>query len=59
MDRKVLDEKWNTDEAVKIRSEVKELQKQVHDLQQQLSEACDSDVEAKRRCQHLVKYWCW
>jgi len=56
MDRKVLDEKWNTDEAVKIRSEVKELQKQVHDLQQQLSEACDSDVEAKRRCQHLVKY---
>jgi len=59
MNRKLVEKKWKTDVAVEVKSEVKELRKQVHDLQQQLYAACDSDAEARRRCQQLVtaKYY--
>jgi len=54
MDRKFLDKAWNTDVAIKVNSEVKELQKKLHDLQRRLCETCDSDAEARHRCHQLV-----
>jgi len=39
---------------LKVNNEVKELQKKVHDLEQQLSAACDYSAEARLRYQQLV-----
>ena len=40
--------------ASEVNSEVKELRRQVHDLQRQLNAVCDRDADARLRCQQLV-----
>ena len=54
IDKTHVDEKWQTDVASNVKTEVG-LQKQVRDLQQQLCAAGENSAEASLRCQQLEK----
>ena len=58
IDQAVADEKRKADVVSEVRSEARELRKQVRDLQRQLNVACDHDADAKLRCQQLVTVSC-
>jgi len=54
IDKALVDEKRKADMAIEVKSEAKELRKQVRGLQQQLNAACDRDSDARLHCQQLV-----
>ena len=54
IDKALVDEKRKAELANELKSEAKELRRQVRDLQQQLSAASDRDADTRLRYQQLV-----